>query len=307
MNSETRIIEPGQIEAPAGEIRFIFLPDRDLFSRRAKRLRLLSENHSLGDYLAFLALLADAQQAALNRFPSLPMPSIKDQALCREHGMPLLAAGSWTRNPAWRGALTMILQQIGVNALPTPVCKTIAGLLRAKETRVEEMADRILAGELDGISPGELPFVAAALQVYWVQMASTLEEQAVGRLEQGGLCPVCGSHPVVGVVHSGGAEQGLRYLSCSLCASQWHMVRIKCSSCESTHGINHYIVEGSNGAIKAESCDDCNSYLKLMYLEKDRQMDAMADDLATLALDMLMDEDGKVRSGPNLFLHPGSG
>jgi hypothetical protein len=30
-----------------------------------------------------------------------------------------------------------------------------------------------------------------------------------------------------------------------------------------------------------------------------------ADDLATLALDMLMDEAGKARSGPNLFFHPG--
>ena len=85
------------------------------------------------------------------------------------------------------------------------------------------------------------------------------------------------------------------------------MVRIKCSSCESTRGINHYILEGSNGAIKAESCDDCNSYLKLMYLEKDGQMEAMADDLATLLLDMLMQEEGMSRSGPNLFLHPGSG
>ena len=35
-------------------------------------------------------------------------------------------------------------------------------------------------------------------------------------------------------------------------------------------------------------------------------MDAMADDLATLALDMLMDNEGKVRGGPNLFFHPGN-
>jgi FdhE protein len=83
------------------------------------------------------------------------------------------------------------------------------------------------------------------------------------------------------------------------------MVRIKCSNCESTHGINHYILEGSIGAVKAESCDDCGSYLKLLYLEKDRQMEAMVDDLATLALDMLMDKEGKTRGGPNLFFHPG--
>lgn len=307
MNPEAHILEPGQIEAPAGEIRFLLLPGRDLFSRRAERLRLLSENHPLGDYLAFLALLADSQQAASNRFPTLPPPDPKELALCREHSTPLLAARSWTRNPAWRGGLTMILQQIGQSALPVPACKTIANLLRAKEIGLEKMADSILAGDLDDISPQELPFISSALQVYWLQMASALEERAVGRLEQSSLCPVCGSHPIAGIVHSDGAEQGLRYLYCSLCASQWHMVRLKCSNCESTHGINHYILGGSNGAIKAESCDDCNSYLKLIYLEKDGQMETMADDLATLTLDMLMDKEGKARSGPNLFLHPGSG
>jgi FdhE protein len=307
MNTEARIVEIGQIEAPVGEIRFLCLPGRDLFSRRAERFRHLSHGHSMGDYLNFLALLADAQQAALNKFPRLPQPDPKELALCREHGMPLLAAHSWTRNPAWRGALTMILLQIEESALPAAASKTIAGLLRANEIGLEKMADSILAGALTDISPQELPFISAALQVYWVQMASALEEQSVVRLEQGGLCPVCGSRPNAGVVRVGGTEQGLRYLNCSLCASQWHMVRIKCSSCESTHGIDHYMLEGSNGAVKAESCNDCNSYLKLMYLEKDARMEALADDLATLALDMLMDQEGKARSGPNLFLHPGSG
>jgi FdhE protein len=83
------------------------------------------------------------------------------------------------------------------------------------------------------------------------------------------------------------------------------MVRIKCSNCESTHGINHYTLEGSNGAVKAESCEECNSYQKLLYLEKDLQMDPQADDLATLALDMLMDNEGRLRGGPNLLFHPG--
>ncbi|MBW4055890.1 MAG: formate dehydrogenase accessory protein FdhE [Proteobacteria bacterium] len=307
MNTETRILEPGQIDDPVGEIRFLFLPGRDLFNRRAERFRHLSPGHSLGEYLAFLALLAKAQQKALNVFPTQPLPDPKEQALCREHGIPLLAARSWARDPVWREGLTMILQQMGDAVLPPPVYAIIDNLLQASEIGLEKMADSILAGSLDTISPQELPFIAAALQVYWVQMASVLAEQAFGRLEHGGLCPVCGSHPVAGIVRSGGTEMGLRYLSCSLCASQWHMVRIKCSDCQSTHGIDHFILEGSNGAVKAESCDDCNSYLKLMYLEKDSQMEAMADDLATLTLDMLMDKDRKSRSGPNLFLHPGSG
>lgn len=199
----------------------------------------------------------------------------------------------------------MILQQLENAALPAAAHETMSGLLRASEAGLEKMADRILAGDLAEIPPQELPFVAAALQVYWLKMAAELGEKAFGRLEQGGLCPVCGSFPNAGIVHGGGEEQGLRYLCCSLCASEWHMVRLKCSSCESTHGINHYTLEGSSGAVKAESCEECNSYLKLLYLEKDRRMDAQADDLATLALDMLMDQEGKSRGGPNLLFHPG--
>lgn len=305
MNSEHRILEPGHMETPAGQIRFLILPGRELFSRRAERLRLLANGHPLEGYLAFLALLADAQQAALNQLPSIPLPGPKEQSLCRERGMPLLSAQTLPRNPAWRRGLVMILQQMRKAALPTTAQKTVSGLTQTDETRLEKMADRILAGDLADIPPQELPFVAAALQVYWVHMASILGEQAFGRQEQAGVCPVCGSYPVTGVVRIGGAEQGLRYLCCSLCATQWHMVRIKCSTCESTHGINHYTLEGSNNAVKAESCDDCGAYLKLLYLEKDSCMEAMADDLATLSLDMLMDNEGKARGGPNLFYHPG--
>jgi FdhE protein len=307
MTTDARIIEPGRSDAPLSEIRFFLPPGRDLFARRAARFRGLAEDHPLGEFLAFLALLADAQQAALERFPPVPLPDSGEQALCHEHGMPLLDARSRPRDPAWRAGLTAILKSMLETALPTAAAETIAGLVHADEVRLETMGDRILAGDLADVSPRELPFVAAALQVYWVRMATGLQEDACGRLEQGqgGLCPVCGSYPTAGIVHAGGSEQGLRYLSCSLCASQWHMVRLKCSSCESTHGINHYMLEGCNGAVKAESCDDCNTYLKLLYLEKDRQMEAMADDLATLALDMLMDKEGKVRGGPNLFFHPG--
>jgi len=306
MNAETRILEPGQLETPLGEIRFLFLPSRDLFARRAGRLRFLSKGHPLGDYLAFLAIIADAQQEALIQFLPLSLPGPAEQARCREQGMPLLDAPSRHRDPEWRRGLTMILQQMSKAHLPSAARDATSTLMQASETELEEMADRILAGDLADISPQELPFVAAALQVYWVHMASSLGEDCFGRLEHGGLCPVCGSPPMVGIVRSGGAEHGLRYLSCSLCASLWHMVRIKCSSCESTKGIDYHIVEGSNGAVKAESCSSCNSYLKLLYLGKDPQMEVTADDLATLALDILMDQEGKTRGGPNLFFHPGT-
>ncbi|WP_168206100.1 formate dehydrogenase accessory protein FdhE [Geobacter sp. FeAm09] len=304
-NTETRILEPGQIAPPTGEIRFLLLPGRDLFARRAERFRVLAPGHPVGEYLGFLALLADAQQEALDRFPPLPLPTPEEQALCRRHGMPLLAVRSWPRNPAWREGLALILRRMAGADVPAAVRETVDGLVSLPENRLEEMADGILSGDLAAAPPRELPFVAAALQVYWVYLATAVGEQAFARLEAGGVCPVCGSHPAAGIVRADGTEQGLRYLSCSLCASQWHMVRIKCSACEATEGIGYYSLEGSNGAIKAESCAGCNTYLKLLYLGKDGAMEATADDLASLALDMLMAEAGKVRGGPNLFLHPG--
>ncbi len=306
MNAEARIIEPGQLETPRGEIRYLFLPHRDLFSRRAERLRSLSKDHPLGDYLAFLAHLAEAQQEALNLFPATPLPGPDERKLCRERGAALLSARSWSRDPAWRTAFTTILWLMKEVALPSAAQETVAGLTQASEAVLENTADRISAGDMVAVSPQELPFVAAALQVYWVHMASSLlKEDLFNRLEQGGLCPVCGSQPSVGIVRGGGNEQGLRYLSCSLCSSQWHMVRLKCSSCESTSGIDYHILEGSNGAVKIESCGDCHTYLKLLYLGKDPQMEVMADDLATLPLDMLMNEAGMTRGGPNLMFHPG--
>jgi FdhE protein len=307
MSSTTRIIEPGQIEAPAGQIPFLRLAEQDVFKQRAERLLQLSQQHSFAAYLSFLAALAQAQHEVLTHFPSVPLPTPEQQALCREHGMPVLGAQAWHRNAAWRDGLKAILQHMKTEVtLPAPASAAVERLMKISEAELEEIANKILAGDLATVGAQDMPFVAAALQVYWTHMARALGEQSIGRLEQGGLCPVCGSHPVAGIVRIGGVQQGLRYLSCSLCATEWHMVRIKCSSCESTRGISYYALEGSNGAIKAESCDECNAYLKLFYMEKDHQVEPVADDLASLALDVLMDETGKARGGPNLFFHPGS-
>jgi len=65
-----RILEPGQIETLAqASIPRIRLPAREfVFTRRAARLRRLAAGSALGDYLQFLAVLVDAQHAALADF-----------------------------------------------------------------------------------------------------------------------------------------------------------------------------------------------------------------------------------------------
>jgi FdhE protein len=119
---------------------------------------------------------------------------------------------------------------------------------------------------------------------------------------------------VASVVRIGGAQASLRYLVCALCQTEWHMVRVKCSSCEAEKGVHFLSLaedpeseQAGQAAVKAEACDECKTYLKLMNQDKDAFVDAYADDLATLALDLLVDEQGFARSGPNLLFHPGTG
>lgn len=296
------IIQPGEIERPAGEIPFLHIPERGwIFRDRAERLRTLAQDHTMKDFLLFAANICDAQQAALHAFPSVPLPPEAQLKLCREHGMPPLSVQSWLRDPAWQDALQQIAEQVKEYANPV-ARETLARLRQMDSAELEELADAILSGRYEKIDLAAAPFVAAALQVYWTHMATTLGDRAFGRSDVAYLCPVCASHPVASVVRIGAAEQGLRYLCCSVCETQWHMVRVKCSNCESTKGISYLMIEGTSGAVKAESCDECGSYLKIMYMDKDPHVDPVADDLATLALDLMMGDGGMLRSGPNLFL-----
>ncbi len=296
------IIQPGEIERPAGEIPFLHIPERNwIFRDRAERLRTLAQGHAMKDFLLFAAGICDAQQAVLHAFPEVPLPPETQLQLCREHGMPPLSVQSWLRDPAWQEALSLITAQIQEKANPV-ARESLARLQQMDGAGLEALADAILSGRYERIDLAAAPFVAAALQVYWTHMATTLGDRAFGRSDVANLCPVCASHPVSSVVRIGSAEQGLRYLCCSLCETQWHMVRVKCSNCESTKGISYLMIEGTSGAVKAESCDECGSYLKIMYMDKDPHVDPVADDLATLALDLMMGDSGMLRSGPNLFL-----
>lgn len=302
MNTAT-IIQPGEMERPAGEIPFIHIPERNwVFRDRAWRLNRLAEDHSMKDLLLFAASICDAQQEVLNVFPKVPLPTEAQLRLCRDNCMPPLSVQSWPRDEAWREALWQITNLVQEKANPL-VKSSLVRLREMDSAAVEAMADAVLRGYYEKLDLAVAPFIAAALQVYWTHMATTLGDRAFGRSDVTNLCPVCASRPSSSIVRIG-PQQGLRYLSCSMCETQWHMVRVKCSNCESTKGISYFAVEGSSGAVKAESCEECDSYLKIMYMDKDPHTDPVADDLATLTLDLKMSDSGILRSGPLLFLMP---
>ena len=72
--------------------------------------------------------------------------------------------------------------------------------------------------------------------------------------------------------------------------------------CGSTEGIVYQEVEGGPGTVKAEACDVCRSYVKILLQHKDPALDPVADDVASLAIDMLVRESGYRRGGVNPFL-----
>ena len=300
----TTIIQPGEIEPPVRKAPWLRLPEREtLFARREERCKALAKDHPLEKYLLFMARVARAQQDALNGYGKAALPDADRLRLNRRHGMPPLAVQNWRRDASWQEALRMIIGMVRDAAEPA-AADSLARLLAGGGSAFESMADGLLAGDYAGMDLAAAPLVGAALQVYWVHMATSLDREAFAGSAALTLCPVCASPPLASIVHNGGIENGQRYLHCSLCASEWHMVRVKCSNCQSTKDIAYHGIEGDSGAVKAETCDECQIYLKIMSMDRDPNIVPTVDDLATLPLDILMDQAGFIRSSFSFFLIP---
>ncbi len=283
---------------------FVRLPDlKKLFDRRAARLQALSPSHSLADYLQFIAALVRAQADVVDRLPAGTLPGRDQIDFFHEHKLPIVDRLTWRRDPSWQAALDRILDGLAPIAMPDPARSAFDELKRAVPDAREALANRVLGIDPVPADAAQACFVSAALQVYWTRMAALLDQETVRAVEPAGSCPVCGSPAVASVVYAEGSLQGVRFLCCSLCASEWHCVRIKCANCQSTKGIAyHHIPE--RPAMKAETCDECRTYTKILYKDKDPDGEPFADDLATFGLDVLVGEAGWARATPNPFLAP---
>jgi FdhE protein len=99
---------------------------------------------------------------------------------------------------------------------------------------------------------------------------------------------------------------GVRYLHCSLCGTAWNHVRAIRITCGGARALNLREIEGSYyNAAKAETCDACDTYVKMFYQAKDIQMDPAADDVATLGLDILVAEAGWSRHAAHPLIPSG--
>jgi FdhE protein len=309
-----RILEPGQIETLAqASIPRIRLPDRALvFARRAARLRQLAGGSALGDYLEFLAALVDAQHAALAHL-TMPPPEKAHIERSAEHGMPPIHPSAWPRAHAWRETLESLCTALAAQSgFPSGVSEGISRIRRATSAWIETQATAILEAQNDAIDAQVAPLIMAALQAHWVALAGHFVVEEVKALDVQGVCPLCGTLPVASVVYAQSPYQGYRYLHCALCATEWHMVRVQCTQCgASGKGIGYHSLESTAGsglsekggaAVRAETCEQCRGYRKILYQEKDPGVEPVADDVASLALDLLLGDEGYHRANSNPLL-----
>lgn len=115
------------------------------------------------------------------------------------------------------------------------------------------------------------------------------------------LCPLCGSRPLLGVLHPEG-DGGKRFLLCSFCLREWEFRRILCPTCgeEAEEKLPVYIAEESPH-VRVEACDTCKFYLRTIDLTKDGNAIPMVDDLAAILHTLWASEQGYSRLQPNLL------
>lgn len=303
----SNILEPGQIEGAAMTPRFVQLSPTDLFGKRAERFDALADDHPMGSYLGLLASVSRAQQLLLDSPPELPELDAQSLDAALKHDMPPLAVDTLLHNPGWMVLLdawidTFIQQD---ENLPDAVRTALETLSGADAGQRRSWASALLGGRFSDVPEAISPFLGAVLQVAWRYWLKAINVDDIREREDQTECPCCGSLPVAGVIHQRRPMDGVRYLQCSLCSTEWHFVRLKCSHCLSTRELDYLHFEDSPHGVKAEACPECHTYLKQLYLEIDAAGEAVTADLASLDLDMCLADRELQRRAPNLLLAPG--
>jgi FdhE protein len=108
---------------------------------------------------------------------------------------------------------------------------------------------------------------------------------------QEGYCPICGREPKIGEIR-GKAEN--RYLFCNQCGFEWNYRHIKCPFCgnEEQQSLAYFTIDGDE-RYRVDVCNECKRYIKIVdFRELKQKADLDVEDIATLHLDMLANDEG---------------
>jgi FdhE protein len=300
-----KVDTPRQDDVPIGDVvspPFVRLPDPSShFAGRAGRLRALAAGHRLAPYLHFLAALAEAQHHVQGSPPEPELPAPEVLARAREFGMPPLDRNTFQIDSAAEATFHRLFSLACSVEMP-PSARAALGRITATDAPgLDAMVRAVLADAIPVEALAEHVFVAAALQIHFVRLGAGLA--ADGLVPVGdGACPTCGGPPAASLLVGWPNAHGARFCGCALCGTLWNYVRVKCVLCGSTKGIAYHELDGGPGIVKAETCESCRGYVKILNQQKDPDVDPIADDVASLDLDLLVVEIGFRRGAVNPFL-----
>jgi FdhE protein len=281
---------------------FAVLPDPvSLFINRSKRLGKLASQHELAPYLRFLAALTRAQHVIQGDLPSAPLPSSESMSRALQHGMPPIAGKAFEPDPVSALTIDRLLDRLAHADVPAATASAIQGLRAASADERRRMTAAVLKDAATGDDVAQRVLLIAGLQVHLSRLAAQLSTTDLKPIADG-VCPACGGEPMTSSVVGWPKAHNTRFCTCSLCATMWNVVRVKCVLCSSTGGISYHTIEGGSQTVKAETCDKCGRYVKILYQVNDPALEPLADDVATLGLDMLVTQEGWNRGGKNPFL-----
>ncbi|HWM49086.1 MAG TPA: formate dehydrogenase accessory protein FdhE [Xanthobacteraceae bacterium] len=283
---------------------FARLPEPHIhFRLRAQRFAVLSQDHELRPYLRFMAGLAEAQHRVQEGLPAPELPADKMVERARRFGMPPLDRHRFTADATFETTLDRLVALATQIEMPQAARDALGRVTRMDAAERTAMAHAVLSDAVPIEQLAEHVYVAAALQVHVARQAARLDEKRLVPVGEG-ACPACGGAPVATMVVGWPGAQNTRFCACSLCSTLWHVVRIKCTLCASTQGIAYQEIENGPGAgkVRAETCESCGRYVKILQQVADPALDPVADDVASLGLDLLVREGGYRRGAVNPYL-----
>ncbi|HEV7310267.1 formate dehydrogenase accessory protein FdhE [Ensifer sp.] len=272
-----------------------------LFQARARRFAFLAENNSLAPYLTFLAALSKLQARLAATLPAVTAVPASRIAEAARATMPPIDRASLAEDAALVATLEAVVEGAADIAMPEPARLALDAVRAAGEDDRRWLLANILSDQVPADSAAPHLFAAAAVQVHLARLAATLDAQSLVPVSLG-LCPACGGRPATSSVMGTQGIENVRYAACACCSTQWNEVRVKCLCCGSTKGVSYRSVEVSEATVKAETCRQCQSWVKILYQVKNPSLDPIADDVGSLGLDILMKETEFQRGGFNPFL-----
>lgn len=292
-------IEKGLFHTP-----FWLAPEKNVFANRSTRFKELADAEHSGwrDYLNLLAAVCAAQQAvADSRDVAAPGRG--------QGGTVLPEAGQGAVPSEFFAVFTALLDEVK-GKIPAAAARETERLKALSRPDAEALAGRVLTAAVHTEERAAEIWVQAALQIIWTAWAGRLNENDVPltEAETRTHCPCCGSEAVGSVVLIRSDLNGFRYMHCPLCNSRWNVLRAKCPTCGDAGAMRIQQFEKPDSlppayaAANAESCNACRTYRKLYRQDKQQYADPVADDLATLGLDIMVGEAGYERGGANPFL-----